>query len=135
MPDFGFDRSSRLLKPAEFKRVFDGTEWRGSTPHLLVLAAANQTDQPRLGFVIAKKQIKHAASRNRVKRLIRESFRHHQHDLPAHDYVILARSGLAELDNQQIREMIDRLWFRMKRPSHGKPSDSQRRSRRKNGGR
>ncbi|WP_221793260.1 ribonuclease P protein component [Oceanobacter mangrovi] len=120
MTQYGFGREVRLLKPAEFKRVFDNTELRGSTPQLLVLASANSQHQSRLGFVLAKKQIKHAVDRNRVKRLIRESFRHHQHKLESRDYVILARSGVTELDNRQLREMIDALWFRLKRPIHGK---------------
>lgn len=130
MPDFGFSREARLLKPAEFKRVFENTEWRGSTPCLLVLASANQQTQARLGFVIAKKQIRHAVDRNRVKRLIRESFRLHQSKLEPRDYVILARSGITDLDNTRIREMIDALWFRLKRPSHGKPDHSQRKRKR-----
>ena len=129
----GFPRHSRLLKPAEFQRVFDHTEVRGSTAHLLVLASANECGHPRIGFVLAKKQIKHAVARNRVRRLVRESFRLHQHDLPSLDLVVLARGGLVALDNQQIREMIDALWFRLKRPTHGKRAPGQRKQRPKSG--
>ncbi|WP_286718420.1 ribonuclease P protein component [Thalassolituus sp. UBA2009] len=130
MPEFGFPRRARLLKPVEFKRVFDKTELRGSSPHLLVLATPNEQDQARIGFVLAKKQIKRAIDRNRIKRLVRESFRHHQHEMASLDFVLLARSGLAELDNQQIREMIDGLWFRLKRPSNDRQANGSRKNRR-----
>ena len=130
MSVFDFSRNARLLRPAEFKRVFDNTEWRGSTPCLLILASANQQAQARLGFVIAKKQVRHAVDRNRIKRIVRESFRLNQAKLEAQDFVILARSGCTELDNQQLREMIDALWFRLRRPSHAKPDNSQRKKRR-----
>ena len=50
----GFPRAVRILKPAEFKRVFDDTQWRSSTPQLLLLASANEQNQARLGFVLAK---------------------------------------------------------------------------------
>jgi len=129
MPDSSFRKDLRLLKPAEFKRVFDNTALRGSTPHLLVLATPNELSRPRVGFVLAKKQLKLAVDRNRVKRLIRESFRHHQQDLASNDFVILARSGIVQLDNQQIREMIDSLWFRLKQP-HGKHPGRGRKKRR-----
>lgn len=127
MKEHAFSRQLRLLKASEFKRVFDHTELRSSSPHILILAASNQLDHPRLGFVLAKKQIKHAVQRNRVKRLVRESYRNHQHQLLAADYVILARSGIIELDNREIRDMIDALWFKLKPPKHGKPSHRRRR--------
>ncbi|MDK2778203.1 MAG: ribonuclease P protein component [Pseudomonadota bacterium] len=133
MSESSFPRSARLLRPAEFKRVFDNTELRGSSPHLLVLATPNEQDQARIGFVLAKKQIKRAVDRNRIKRLVRESFRHQQHKMAALDFVVLARSGLAELDNQQIREMIDALWFRLKRPSHDRQANGNRKKRRQSG--
>jgi ribonuclease P protein component len=131
MSEIAFPRTARILKPAEFKRVFDNTELRGSSPHLLVLATSNEQDQARLGFVLAKKQIKRAVDRNRIKRLIRESFRHRQTEMASLDFVVLARSGLAELDNQQIREMIDGLWFRLKRPSNDRQAKGNRNNRRK----
>lgn len=87
---------------------------------MLLLASANNLDHPRLGFVLAKKQIKLAVQRNRVKRLVRESYRLHLQQIPALDFVVLARSGIADLDNEQIREMIDVLWFKLKRPTHGR---------------
>ena len=133
MSETQFPRSARLLRPAEFKRVFDNTALRGSSQHLLLLATPNEQDQARIGFVLAKKQIKRAVDRNRIKRLIRESFRHHQNDIDALDFVILGRSGLAELDNQQIREMIDALWFRLKRPSHDRRTNSKGKKRRQSG--
>ncbi|HBS42015.1 MAG TPA: ribonuclease P protein component [Oceanospirillales bacterium] len=129
MPDQSFRKTSRLLRPSEFRNVFDQTALRGSTSQLLVLATPNTLEKPRIGFVLAKKQLKRAVDRNRVKRLIRESFRLHQHDLANHDFVILARSGILELDNQQIREMIDGLWFRLRRP-HGKHTGRERKARR-----
>lgn len=134
MSETTFKRENRLLKPKEFKKVFDNTELRSSSSVILLLANSNEQNHARLGFVLAKKHIKLAVDRNRIKRVIRESFRHNKDNLPTVDLVVLGRKGLAELDNKQIREMIDALWFKLKRPSHdrkattrSKPGQSSRR--------
>ena len=53
---FGKDR--RLLRPADYSRVFDAPDARASHRHLLLLAAQNDDDRHRLGLVIAKKKVK-----------------------------------------------------------------------------
>ncbi len=62
-----------------------------------------------MGFVVSKKVDKSAVKRNRIKRLIRESFRIKQNLKPA-DYVIMAKPSVAKLDNQQISESLNQLW-------------------------
>ena len=49
--------------------------------------------------MIGKKNVKLAVQRNRLKRLIRESFRHNQETLAGWDIVVIARKGLGELEN------------------------------------
>jgi len=121
-----FPKQVRLLNSKEFSRVFDNTTHKAANANLLVLASENDLQHPRLGFVLAKKQLKLAVDRNRVKRIIRESFRMHQHQMANQDFVILARPGLAKLTNQELREMIDGLWFRLKRPRHHDRHDRKR---------
>ncbi len=49
---------------------------------------------PRLGLVIGKESVKLSVERNRLKRLIRDSFRLHQELLAGLDIVVVARKGL-----------------------------------------
>jgi ribonuclease P protein component len=53
-------------------------------------------------------------ARNRVKRLVRESFRHAQDDLAGLDLVVMARSGIAATPNRPLREALDRHWRRLR---------------------
>ncbi len=60
--------------------------------------------------MVAKKNVRFAVERNRVKRILRESFRHNQGLLPTVDIVILVRSGIGTLSNEDLRKKIDKLW-------------------------
>ncbi|MGR6982229.1 ribonuclease P protein component [Testudinibacter sp. P27/CKL/0425] len=109
-----FLRESRLLVPEQFKFVFQQPV-RASRPEITILARANQLAIPRLGLTVAKKHLKRAHERNRIKRLCREYFRLHQHELPAMDFVVVAKKGIGELDNRTLTEILDKLWQRHRR--------------------
>ena len=118
---FAFTRAERLLSSADFKAVFDGASVRVSDRHLLILAIPNKDKQLRLGLVIAKKHIKRAVDRNRVKRLIRESFRLNKATLPSVDIVVLARKGMGELDNKELQQLLNNSWLRLNKYAKRSP--------------
>jgi ribonuclease P protein component len=51
-----------------------------------------------------------AVRRNRIRRVIRESFREHQRALPAVDVVVSARAGAREAANAALFASLKRLW-------------------------
>lgn len=104
----GFCPAQRLRTPAEFTRVFKSGR-RCGDGCFLVIAAPAQGPQPRLGLAVSRKVSKRAVQRNRIKRLVRESFRKHSADLPSLDIVVMARSGAAACDNQRLTASIDAL--------------------------
>ncbi|MFL0797710.1 MAG: ribonuclease P protein component [Cellvibrionaceae bacterium] len=115
--DLSFGKQLRLLNAADFKAVFDDAPWRSALPQLLVLSRPNPLEQPRLGLIIAKKHVKLATDRNRLKRLIRESFRLNQHTLPKADIIVLARPGLGSLENPQVSGLLEKSWKRLNKVS------------------
>ncbi len=115
MTDFRFPKTQRLLKSAEFDRVF--LRRRSLADGMLtVYACENDLPQPRLGLVVSRK-CGDSVTRNRWKRCIREAFRQSQHELPAGvDLVVLPRAGatpamprirqsLCQLANQLVRRL------------------------------
>ncbi len=122
--DLGFAPEHRLLTPAQFKNVFDGATCKASGPNLLLLSRHNDLTHARLGLVIAKKNVRRAVDRNRVKRIARESFRHHRAELDNLDIVVLARRGLGELDNAALHVLFQDMWRRL-----SKSADKYNRSR------
>lgn len=106
---WGFSRQFRLGKAADFKHVFESAE-KSADSYLTVLARPNPLGHARLGLAISKKTVRNAADRNRIKRLIRESFRLRRHGLGNLDIVVLARSAANNADRAALRCSIDRHW-------------------------
>ena len=52
--------------------------------------------------------------RNRLRRLIRESFRMHRQELPAVDVLVTARSAAAQAENRVVFESLAGLWQRVR---------------------
>ncbi|MCK5639217.1 MAG: ribonuclease P protein component [Gammaproteobacteria bacterium] len=107
-----FPRQLRLLKPAEFKRVFDES-CRVGNQYLTLLSRKNELGHPRLGLAISKKHVKTAVGRNRIKRRIRENFRLHQQAIGSLDIVILSRVGIARIENAELHLTLEQQWQRL----------------------
>jgi len=76
----------------------------------MLLAASNDCDHARLGLAISKKRIKTAVARNRLKRLVRDSFRRHHNELRNIDIVVIGHSRAAEVSNQEIFDSLNEHW-------------------------
>lgn len=111
--DQHFPRHARLLNGHDFQLVFKGTNCRSSDQLLTVLAIRNEQDQARLGLAISKRFIKTAVGRNRVKRLIRDSFRRHQALLIGLDIVVMNRVGALTASNQALTKALEAHWRRV----------------------
>jgi len=109
-----FSRQQRLLHPSDFKYVFDRPIKAGNA-YLSVLARKNGMEFARLGLAVPKRQIKKAVTRNRIKRLIRESFRYNQASLAGLDIVVLVRAGATRVANPTFLQDLDQLWDRLKK--------------------
>lgn len=106
-----FPARMRIVSGADFSRVFkDNT--RSSDGSFTVLAGGGSDTGPRLGMAIARKAAGNAVQRNRIKRLVRESFRLNQHALTAADFVVLARPGVAKKTNAVLLHSLYNHWRR-----------------------
>lgn len=108
VPEQNFSRKLRLLLPSDYKFVFN-QPIRSSDKLLTILAKKNPAqNQPRLGLAVAKKSVKTAVHRNRIKRLAREYFRLNQDRIVTADYVLLVRQGIDKKDNEVIRQSLSK---------------------------
>lgn len=109
-----FNRELRLLTAKDYSRVFDNAVKVYNKPFTL-LARSNDLSHPRLGLVIAKKNLKLAIQRNWLKRQLREGFRLKQSDFKCYDIVILTRRDIAVLSKTDIIRFRDDLFDRFQR--------------------
>lgn len=105
---FGFPRRARLLNAADFRTVFEQVDVKSPSEFCLLLARSAPAACPRIGFIISKKNIKHAVQRNRIKRHTREYFRLHQETLPSIDIIFMARKGLDRLSDTELDNLISK---------------------------
>jgi ribonuclease P protein component len=110
----GFPRTARLLDKAQFQQVF-GDARKSIDPYFTVLARRNPHSGARLGLAIAKKCARRAVDRNRLKRLVRESFRIERADLPDVDLVVMCRRDAIAADNPRLAASLARHWARIRK--------------------
>ncbi len=116
--DYRFPRELRVIHARHFALVFDGGVRMTAGP-LVVWGAPNPLGHCRLGLAISRR-VGTAPVRNRLRRLIRESFRLMRDDLPrephGYDVVVSARRHepltLEEYRTQLARavQAVDRRW-------------------------
>ena len=107
-----FPRTYSLANQLEIKQVFDNAR-KVSQKHLLILFKPNQKIHARLGIIVGKRVASSAVVRNRIRRVIRESFRLTQEKLIGLDIIVIARHPCAVLDKEKLRQGIDELWEKL----------------------
>jgi ribonuclease P protein component len=100
----------RLSRARDIERVFrNGRKF--SNAYVTVRARKRGARlPPRLGFAIARKHVGSAVRRNRIKRIARESFRHHSRILQGFDVVLVSRRGLDQAEPSALRVALDAQW-------------------------
>jgi ribonuclease P protein component len=119
----------RLSRSAEFERVYRHGRSTANR-HLVLFVFPNaSTERPRLGLSVSRK-VGGAVERNKLKRLLRESFARAEGELSGgHDIVVVARppagelaerEGLAGVDGS-LAELITRAGLRANTPAAETP--------------
>lgn len=78
--------------------------------------AATTSTPARLGVIVGRRAAPLATRRNRLKRLMRESFRTSAQSLPAIDVVV--RATRPPVSEAEVRMALAQIWERLGRDSH-----------------
>ncbi len=83
-----------------------------------MLARDNGLPHARLGLAVGKKHVRKAVGRNRIKRLVRESFRIHAASLGGFDLVVLSRANTTVM-NAVLTRSLEGHWERLRQEVGG----------------
>jgi len=101
--------SQKLSTAAEFARAHKSKR-RQADALFSIQWIENDREHARIGMAVGVRAVGAAVTRNRVRRLIRESFRLRRQELPAVDIFVIARTGARSASNAQIFASLARLW-------------------------
>jgi len=106
MADERFLKANRLRLKADFERVY-GAGRLFQDQYFKIFVRVNDYKGPRLGLVVGKSLGK-ATVRNRIKRILRESFRRHKQLLSDLDLVVFVKPSALELSNEELYESFQK---------------------------
>lgn len=87
----------RIRKPAEFRAIL-GNRTSLTGEFLKLYVKPNEADHGRIGLIVAKRIERKAVKRNRIKRLLKEAFRHHQWEVSGQDCIFQLRAPVTSPD-------------------------------------
>ena len=114
MGTFSFGKASRISRKADFERL-SRCGRKILRDHFVVTCCPNSLGYLRLGVTVSRK-LGNAVMRNRVKRLVRESFRLNKPQFDdGCDMNIIARTSAADLSFHEINQALAGIFREMSR--------------------
>jgi ribonuclease P protein component len=102
MVDNSFPKENRLLGEVDFSRVYSSGE-RFEKENFVFYLQNRDEGEPRIG-IVTPKYLGTAVERNRIKRVIRESFRKNKRLFDSLEFIVKPRHRATELNNTALGE-------------------------------
>jgi ribonuclease P protein component len=111
----------RLRRKSQFEAVYAKGRRLGDG-FFSVTVGPNEVGYPRLGLAVATKTAGNSVKRNRIRRLIRESFRLSQLEIPPVDLIVSARTRAQGATSAELRASLAALWDKVRKQCASPPS-------------
>ena len=108
-----FPRAARMLVARDFAELRAKGSRRIASRHFSAEYRPTDRATARLGLAVSRRVSKLAVQRNRIKRLVRESFRRRRASLQPVDILVIARSSAVDIDGPALLADLDLLWSRL----------------------
>jgi ribonuclease P protein component len=111
----------RLRRKAQFEAAYANGRRLGDG-YFSVTVSPNKAGIPRVGLAVAVKVAGNSVKRNRIRRLIRESFRLSQLEIPPVDLIVSARPRARDASNAELRASLAALWDKVRKQCASSPN-------------
>ena len=108
----GLPPAARLRRASDFAALRYAERLQGR--HFLLRWRTASEGNARLGLAVSRKVSKRAVERNRIKRVVRESFRLEREGLSALDILVIARASAADTSNPELSADLGLAWRKLK---------------------
>lgn len=105
--------AARLHRAGEFAAMQNAVG-RIHASHFVMRWIPSSGAGARLGLAVSRKVSKRAVARNRIKRIVRESFRHERAELPVLDVLVTARASAAATAAPLLRADLAGAWRKLR---------------------
>ena len=105
---FRFRSGDHIRRGSDFERIYR-TGGRAGDGVFAVNALRNELGHARLGLSVSARTVGNAVCRNRVRRIVREVFRHMSGELASLDVVVTSRPGARGADRSALVDSLERL--------------------------
>ncbi len=78
MKNLGYGAELKLKQKKDLALVFEKGKWKTSGNLRIIVVKPLENAGPKVGVSVSKRYFKKAVDRNRIKRLLRESYRHNR---------------------------------------------------------
>ena len=103
-----FPSALRIKKGFEFLKIKESSE-KIVSGSFTVLYLENSLEHFRLGIIVSKKVSKKACERNRIKRVIRETFRTNKNLVAKKDFLVIARFKCCNAESGLLKQNLLKL--------------------------
>lgn len=114
-PSLGLPRERRLLRKVDYEAVYARGRRFGDNLFGVHYLQREPPGPPRIGLSVGLKAAGGGVRRNRIRRVVRESFRLAQHRFGGVDVVVTARGGVRQAPDAAVRTSLDAVWSKLAR--------------------
>ena len=108
-----FQSKLKIKKSAEFANIYSKNKYFYNSG-LIMLTKNNNLENPRLGISIPKKNLKLSVQRNKIKRIIKESFRLNYKKIDKLDIVLIGGKNINKFNIKNTQKSLLELWKKIK---------------------